>query len=1244
MALKRIHRRIIRTVSGTLGGLLILVGIVTWLIRYPAVQTYLVDQSQYILSDQLGVPVEIQGVDVALPAKITLGNLRLCDTQGQNLLKAGELNVSALNFPLWDYLFSSRKEHQMRISHIQLVQPEIFLYKSRIDSSLNLQYLLDAFSSGDTATTEQKLALIFEDIQLKDAHFTYIDSTLWPFQTPSGRINFDHLELKNVHLQANLSMYPDSVLALNLQDLQLKEERSGYEVRDLDLEIVNYEGLKPEKQGKLIVKRLRIQTQRTQLIAKGAFPTADLFQILDEPELLNGSLAFARGSYINLLDVDPFLEEPLPVKGRIQLAGEVRGGLQRIVSRDLALAFGENSSLRAAIDIKDYLDEEKLFLNVNMRESRISLDELQTLIPLVGLPDGMKPLRQLELVGSFKGKVDDFEVDAAMDTDLGKIVADVALQLPPRVKVMTYEGTIKTTDFNVDALGIIPDRLSHRLNFNGEIKGYGSSLNNFDVFFDAGLGDSDIAGFGVDSAQINVEVANQEVVGDIYWSDATGWADLDVDISLAQSPAKYQVEGKVRGLDLKTYEILDEPILFSSDLSVDLLGDSLENFNGRLKLLKSTLENLNRKDGVKIPDVFVDISSREKEAKYVNFKSSFLDADLAGTFQYARALELIERLAEETNLFFSNNDSLIQDYYQKKVPDTTTTKVLVGLAVKDSLNPLLAFFDLPYEVAAGTFVGGEFLYEGKKGELKQIDQLKIRMQSDSMRLEGVQVKQIEADLLLLKPAQQNDIRLDADLVADSTIVGPSFGLEALSTRVSLQNNVLLSSVDFIQRESRGEVSFASTTKFLDDGTIKAQVDPIKSSIRIYGDTLMIEPGDSIIIQDGRTQISNLILQTNDRFYRLDGIISDRPEDKFTFQIGKFDLANIQEFYPIDFEIEGDFIANITGSGVLGKPHFEIQSLIQDFVYEGYDYGNIYVSGVYDDSLDEVFLNTHLMRAQDTLLVMDGAYHLSDTVSPVDFTLSTIEGVPLNYISPFVEGELSGIDGKVRLNQFNISGKLADPQVNGEGFFDEAGFKVEYLKTRYVLNGKMDFNNQKILLKDLKVKDGKGAKAELYGDIRHRALQEFTFNLQLASAKNFMVMNTRKEDNDLFYGKLLLNDALAYISGDLSDIKVEAITAFAPGSEINLPITDEDEYGRPDYIVFEGEESKGLTAETGLQGFDISLTALATEELGVNMIFDERVGDIIRARGEGDLTLEIDEAGKFTIKGDYRVTRGDYLFT
>ncbi|MEO1385678.1 MAG: hypothetical protein AAFV78_20850, partial [Bacteroidota bacterium] len=68
----------------------------------------------------------------------------------------------------------------------------------------------------------------------------------------------------------------------------------------------------------------------------------------------------------------------------------------------------------------------------------------------------------------------------------------------------------------------------------------------------------------------------------------------------------------------------------------------------------------------------------------------------------------------------------------------------------------------------------------------------------------------------------------------------------------------------------------------------------------------------------------------------------------------------------------------------------------------------------DDSLDEVFLNTHLMRAQDTLLVMDGAYHLSDTVSPVDFTLSTIEGVPLNYISPFVVDKVKSTGETVSL--------------------------------------------------------------------------------------------------------------------------------------------------------------------------------------------------------------------------------------
>jgi hypothetical protein len=57
-------------------------------------------------------------------------------------------------------------------------------------------------------------------------------------------------------------------------------------------------------------------------------------------------------------------------------------------------------------------------------------------------------------------------------------------------------------------------------------------------------------------------------------------------------------------------------------------------------------------------------------------------------------------------------------------------------------------------------------------------------------------------------------------------------------------------------------------------------------------------------------------------------------------------------------------------------------------------------------------------------------------------------------------------------------------------------------------------------------------------------------------------------------------------------------------------------------------------------FDLEITPDAK----VQIIFDEQVGDIIKANGNGDLKLEINTIGDFNIYGQYVVQKGDYLFT
>ncbi|HPM13666.1 MAG TPA: translocation/assembly module TamB domain-containing protein, partial [Bacteroidales bacterium] len=52
----------------------------------------------------------------------------------------------------------------------------------------------------------------------------------------------------------------------------------------------------------------------------------------------------------------------------------------------------------------------------------------------------------------------------------------------------------------------------------------------------------------------------------------------------------------------------------------------------------------------------------------------------------------------------------------------------------------------------------------------------------------------------------------------------------------------------------------------------------------------------------------------------------------------------------------------------------------------------------------------------------------------------------------------------------------------------------------------------------------------------------------------------------------------------------------------------------------------------------------TPDALTQIIFDKQVGDIIKVRGEGNIQMNMDKLGAFTLYGDYRITSGDYLFT
>ena len=296
---------------------------------------------------------------------------------------------------------------------------------------------------------------------------------------------------------------------------------------------------------------------------------------------------------------------------------------------------------------------------------------------------------------------------------------------------------------------------------------------------------------------------------------------------------------------------------------------------------------------------------------------------------------------------------------------------------------------------------------------------------------------------------------------------------------------------------------------------------------------------------------------------------------------------------------------------------------------------------------ELDITANLKDEGEDMILLKSRYDQSHEQLPLTAEISTDAGFPLAYISPFVEGQLYGLSGQVALDSFGIAGRLDDFEVNGTGHFENAKVGIDYFQSDYRFDAEITFDNDRIYFNDITLLDKEDQTADLHGTIYHKGLQEFEFDLQMDKINNFLLIDTEAEDNDLYYGKLYLKNGIASINGNLDQLDIQAYVMSGRGTQLKLPITYGDAIETPDYIRFVGgsEEAPGVPIEaSGLKGFELNISVQATPDAEVELIFDEKVGDIIRARGEGTIKFKVNEKGDFTMLGTYEIQEGDYLFT
>lgn len=1240
MPLKKLFRfRIVLPLL--LAGIICLGGLLVWAISFPSVQTWLVKRSETILETVLSAEVELDAVSLALPANGKLEGISILSEDGSFEGGIESINLSLLDFSLWDYVLNNRPLHTLSLNEVTISGVSLPLVKDST-GRLNLMSLIGS-SSGQKKTSQRLLKFEIEDLRLVNCSFSYTDSLRLPPDSLRGQV-FQATEMKidSINLDASFSLGPGKRFEADIHQLSAQETMSGLTLNDLSFTILSDTIHSRDRRGwKEVVPYVSLNgidliEGQTELHVDIRYPRTELMDLLRGDLLYRYFEADWKNSRLHTNSIQKFSPTLLPIKGLLRIDGRTLGTINDLYSPGLFVSMGSKTHLKAKFRINDLLNYKETQLDVRFEEAFLNTKELRAFLPGLEIPYLLDTVTLANASGRYSGAYTDFQILTKGELGKGKAQVDLHLTLPPTSTTLRYAGSVGTTNLNPNSLGFNSLIDSRLLNAKVVVDGKGTSIASLASTLNLTVWNSDLYSYRVDSILATLDVRQKRISGNAKAHHDGGFADLLVDMNLAASPSVYDIRGGVKTIDLHKYGLWEEPLVVSTRFIADFIGDSLEQVEGLFRLAESSVTN---KEGnaFNLYQSKLEVSRNSEGDKLFQLQSPVSDIDLKGNFTLKRLGGLVGMLATESKIYFSNDDSLIQDYYLTKEIDSLETSGELALKTNQELNRLLTFLQIPVKISPQSTLNTNFTFG-----FTEI--LSLSLQSDSIKYSGISFEGVSGTAEVYKQSSDNVLALLAGLNAEKMDLGDGHEVDRVAWEIDGADDNFNGLLRLQQYEENNYVQILSQTIFKEDGSIYSEINPERTYLIVNGDSLELMDGNSVNFHNGIFDIQNIILQSEETYFRLDGLISKDPQDVLTLSVGQFPISILADFTEFSYVPAGTFNLEARMQQLLTDPCLNIVSRLEDFTLDDYEYGEIYTEGHWQAKSGHLQLDASLFDGVDTTLHVVGYYALSDSIAPLHFTLGTEHGFPFDYVYPFVKAQLYELEGQVDLDQFTITGSLGNPVILGTGHFTDAGFGVDYFKTKYKFDGSIQFENDKIVFPRIRLYDVNKNYAQLYGFIYHVGLDDIRFDLQVEEANNFLLMNTRKGDNELFYGRLLLKDGLGSVTGDLEKLSLDMFATSGRGSFLKIPLEDTGAEDRPDFIHFSGEEKNDDTYETGLKDFEINLSIGMTEDLEVDLIFDEKVGDIIRGKGVGNLSMYINEAGEFTMFGDYEITEGNYLFT
>ncbi|MCF8255806.1 MAG: translocation/assembly module TamB [Bacteroidia bacterium] len=1154
-------------------------------------QNYLVKRVNSYVNETFHTRINIGEVSYDGWTFFSLRNIQFGDQKLDTTFYVGRLqfNLAGLNIDSTHFILND--------AVLDEAVCKITTYK---DSTYSLD-VINLFSDPNDTISDPNappFILEFNNLECMDTRFNYFDSTgeFFPIGFDYNRIDIDNINFRCKKLQ----IINDS-LVFDVKNFSCKE-RSGFEILRMKSNVIICDKTIELKNLDLVTPNSHIKDYLS-LNSKSWEEYSDF----NNKVVLKINL---NQSDVDMKDITYFVPSFDVYHYKAKVSGNGKGPVSNLNLKNLLLRIGSETRFAGNAKFIGLPNIEETFMDIEADYFSTIKPELEKVIAM-DLPQELGDLGLLNYRGKFTGFYQDFVAFGSLETAFGSAQTDLNMKVNEETLLSEYSGNIEMDHFQLG--DYLKNKDLGEVDFRGHLVGKGFDLNTLDTKLEASISAFGFRGYTYRNIDIAGEIRNKKLTSQFDINDTNLVINSSLMADLSKPYSHLIVDGEAENVNLKPLNLHKSKIALGTKFKADYHFKDLNNHYGEMWVEDFHYE----KSGYSYRVNQLKVESENEDEELFLINGDFVHGKIKGQFDFAR-------LYEELKYWTLN---LGEAYYKPRKVEKGEQNFEFELTILNtaSISPLF-------------FPGINASNIDLEGEVNSLrESYKLAGYIGNFNTDGWHLNQTtfkiteeEKEKGSLLFGFSNFGRLDTLYIGDFALKA-----DAIPNKINLQYQIR-DSLSLVQGEFKHAVLFEPNSFWLD-----FMPSWLQSGVSRWS----IAEGKTIELASDEINFENLILSNLNQQILLDGFYDyDGSKKNISAKITDLDLNTINQFVKeIGVDLggiaNGYLVYKNMGSRDVVITNIETKNLTLDKDTLG-DYT---LAIGYREEEEDLLIDFVSNKGKINQLKGYGIYDIPKKYLDlnVDFKDSKVTA-----FQAFVKDYVKLYDGKAELNA-KLSGPISQLRLDGQLQLSKVELKVDYLQTTYRFDlAKINFNDNLINIVPFDIFDINKQQAKVSGKVTHKGFTNLKYDLHINDFKSFQVLNTVAKDNDLFYGA-------AYASGKFSmrgsdnNLAMHIDVVSEKGTKVIInPFGASTETGES-YIHYVSRDTLQTFTSLGKGpefGIGVYMKIKANPNAEIQVIFDAKSDDRIKAKGNGQLKMDYLPDGNFLMNGEYVLTEGEYRFS